>query len=66
MKKNLTCIDLKSAQNNMFSFSFVLVFITFLFLILGTLLYTYSYKMGINIPFFEGKFRKCPTVDITR
>ncbi|MBQ22539.1 MAG: sodium:solute symporter [Flavobacteriales bacterium] len=55
MQKNLTCKDLKSAQKNMVSFSFVLVFITFLFLILGTLLYTYSYKMGINIPFFEGK-----------
>ncbi|MDG2372514.1 MAG: sodium:solute symporter [Flavobacteriaceae bacterium] len=55
MQKNLTCKDLYSAQKNMVTFSFVLVFVTFLFLILGILLYTYSYEMGINIPQFEGK-----------
>ena len=55
MQKNLTCKDLISAQKNMIAFSFVLVFVTFLFLLLGILLYTYSYKMGISIPLFEGK-----------
>ena len=55
MQKNLTCKDLISAQKNMITFSFVLVFVTFLFLILGILLYTFSYEMGIPIPFFEGK-----------
>ena len=55
MQKNLSCKDLISAQKNMISFSFVLVLVTFLFLILGTLLYTYANKMGINIPLFEGK-----------
>ena len=55
MQKNLTCKDLISAQKNMITFSFVLIFVTFLFLILGVLLYTYSYEMGINIPLFEGK-----------
>jgi len=55
MQKNLACEDLKSAQKNMIVFSFILVFVTFLFLLLGTLLYTYSYEMNINIPLFEGK-----------
>jgi len=55
MQKNLTCKDLISAQKNMITFSFVLVFVTFLFLILGILLYTFSYEMGISIPLFEGK-----------
>jgi Na+/proline symporter len=39
----------------MIFFSFVLVFVTLLFLVLGTLLYSYAYKMGIDVPFFEGK-----------
>ena len=55
MQKNLACKDLKSAQKNMIFFSFVLVFVTLLFLVLGTLLYSYAYKMGIDVPFFEGK-----------
>ena len=55
MQKNLACKDLISAQKNMITFSFVLVFVTFLFLILGILLYTYSYEMGISVPLFEGK-----------
>ena len=55
MQKNLACKDLKSAQKNMIVFSFVLVIVTFLFLVLGTLLYSYANKMGINIPLFEGK-----------
>ena len=55
MQKNLACKDLRSAQKNMIFFSFVLVFVTLLFLVLGTLLYSYAQKIGIDVPFFEGK-----------
>lgn len=50
MQKNLTCKSRFEAQKNMFVFSLLFVIVVFLFLCLGSLLYTYSEKNGIDIP----------------
>jgi Na+/proline symporter len=49
MQKNLTCRSLKDSQKNMFWFSISLLFVNLMFLSLGTLLYTYFSKSGINL-----------------
>jgi len=47
MQKNLSCKNIKEAQQNMVLFSFVLVFINLLFLYLGSLLYEYAFINNI-------------------
>ncbi|MDC0177690.1 sodium:solute symporter [Polaribacter sp.] len=48
MQKNLTCINLKDAQKNMFWFTIVLVIVNFFFLALGVLLTDYAQQNGID------------------
>lgn len=48
MQKNLSCVDLKEAQKNMFWFTVVLVIVKFIFLTLGFLLLTYAQQNGID------------------
>ena len=57
MQKNLTCKNNKEAQKNMISMSVLLVIVNFIFLSLGALLFIYSEKIGLKIPFIEGKMR---------
>jgi len=44
MQKNLTCINLRSAQKNIFSFSLLFVVASFFFLLLGAMLTLYAQK----------------------
>lgn len=48
MQKNLSCKNIKEAQQNMVLFSFVLVFVNLLFLYLGSLLYEYAFINNID------------------
>jgi Na+/proline symporter len=57
MQKNLACKSLKDAQKNMFWFSVVLVIVTSLFMILGSLLFVYKAKNGIEIPMLDGQIK---------
>ena len=57
MQKNLTCKSLKDAQKNMFWFSIVLVIVTALFMVLGSLLFVYKAKNGIEIPMLNGQIK---------
>ncbi|MEZ4928097.1 MAG: sodium:solute symporter [Saprospiraceae bacterium] len=50
MQKNLACVDIRSAQKNMFVFCIYLVVINFLFLVLGALLYMYAGSIGLEVP----------------
>ncbi len=47
MQKNLSCINIRDAQKNMFWFSIILVFVNLLFLALGALLYLFANQVGI-------------------
>ncbi len=47
MQKNLSCKNIKEAQQNMVWFSLVLVFVNLLFLYLGALLYEYAFVNNI-------------------
>ena len=55
MQKNLACKSLKDAQKNMFWFSIVLVIVTTLFMVLGSLLFVYKAKFGIEMPMLDGQ-----------
>jgi Na+/proline symporter len=57
MQKNLACKSLKDAQKNMLWFSVVLVIVTTLFMILGSLLFIYKAKNGIQIPMLDGQLK---------
>ncbi|MCH1548081.1 MAG: sodium:solute symporter [Flavobacteriaceae bacterium] len=57
MQKNLTCKSLKDAQKNMLWFSIVLVIVTALFMVLGSLLFVYKAKNGIEIPMLNGQIK---------
>lgn len=48
MQKNLSCINVKDAQKNMFWFTVVLVIVKFIFLTLGFLLLVYAKQNGID------------------
>lgn len=50
MQKNLTCKNKREAQKNMLVFSFSFLITVFLFLSLGTMLYVFAKKNGIEIP----------------
>lgn len=50
MQKNLTCKNIREAQLNMMSFAGVLFVVNLMFLFLGTFLFLYSAKNGIEIP----------------
>ena len=50
MQKNLSCRNLKDAQNNMFTFSGILVFVNFIFLFLGAILFLFANFRGIALP----------------
>ncbi|MEJ6737336.1 MAG: sodium:solute symporter [Flavobacteriales bacterium] len=50
MQKNLSCVNIKDGQKNMFSFSIVLIVVNFVFLVLGALLFIYAQKTGMEIP----------------
>src|SRR4029078_3583777 len=50
MKNNRSCLSLKEAQKNMFTFSFILVFVNLLFLFLGAVLFVFADKTGLAIP----------------
>jgi len=53
MQKNLSCKNIKEAQNNMVTFSVLLVFINLVFLSLGALLYMYASQKQIAMPLDE-------------
>lgn len=53
MQKNLSCKNIKAAQNNMMTFSVLLVVINLIFLSLGALLYMYANRYGIDMPLDE-------------
>ena len=57
MQKNLACKSLKDAQKNMLWFSVVLVIVTTLFMVLGSLLFVYKAKNGIEIPMLDGQIK---------
>ena len=57
MQKNLACKSLKDAQKNMLWFSIVLVIVTALFMVLGSLLYVYKAKNGIEMPMLNGQLK---------
>ncbi|MEE9407999.1 MAG: sodium:solute symporter [Polaribacter sp.] len=57
MQKNLTCKNNKEAQKNMISMAILLVVVNFIFLSLGALLFIYSEKIGLAIPFVDGIMR---------
>lgn len=50
MQKNLSCVNIKEAQKNMFTFTAVFVLINIFFLSVGALLYLYATKNAIAIP----------------
>lgn len=50
MQKNLSCKNIKEAQVNMMSFAGVLFVVNLMFLFLGTFLFLYAAKNGIDIP----------------
>jgi len=50
MQKNLSCRNLKEAQQNILLFSLLLLVVNLLFLGLGVLLYTYAHTKGIELP----------------
>ncbi|MBD0725628.1 sodium:solute symporter [Flavobacterium sp. L1I52] len=59
MQKNLSCINIREAQKNMFTFTGIFVIINLFFLSVGALLYIFAAKNGIEIPkdFITGKPR---------
>lgn len=50
MQKNLSCVNIKEAQKNMFTFTVVFVIINLFFLSVGALLYIYAHNNHIAIP----------------
>ena len=50
MQKNLSCVNIREAQKNMFTFTVVFVIINLFFLSVGALLYLYAAKNHIEIP----------------
>ncbi len=50
MQKNLSLVNIKEAQKNMFTFTGIFVVINLFFLGVGALLYIYAEKNGISVP----------------
>lgn len=50
MQKNLSCVNIREAQKNMFTFTGIFVIINLFFLSVGALLYIFAVKNGIEIP----------------
>ncbi len=57
MQKNLTCKTVNESKKNMFTMASLLVVVNFLFLSLGTLLFIYLDKFGLQAPTVDGRIR---------
>ncbi|GAB5564385.1 MAG: sodium:solute symporter [Winogradskyella sp.] len=57
MQKNLTCKNPREAKKNIFSMATLLIIVNFVFLSLGALLFIYSEKFNLTIPFLDGRTR---------
>ncbi|TBX66343.1 sodium:solute symporter [Flavobacterium silvisoli] len=57
MQKNLSCANIGEAQKNMFTFTGIFVIINIFFLSVGSLLYMFAEKNGIQVPMVDGVAR---------